>query len=196
MIVYVGCAALACLAALSWASAQADVPQRPALERLALEPPREPAAPVAIVLVRSDGSALSDTIDRITGGGGFSHAYLDVSHRLPDGASLIVDYQPGAGVHYARDDAYRQRGRARVELGRDLGNQLWGCVRARLGDPFDAAGALVGRATLGTCSGLLFGCLPPVLKRSLGANGRQVSPNDLARLFDARTGATVRYLGR
>lgn len=194
MIVLV--AAVSCLAALSWASAQAEVPQRPALERLALEPPREPAAPVAIVLVQADTSPVSSTIDRISGGGGFSHCYLDVSHRLPDGVSLIVDYQPGAGVHYARDDAYRARGRARIELGGTLGEQLWGCVRARLGDPFDAAGALVGRSTLGTCSGLLFGCLPPALQRSLGASGRQIAPNDLARFFGARAGQTVRYIGR
>jgi hypothetical protein len=195
VIVPVVCVAVGCLCALTWASAQAAVPQRPALERLALEPPREPAAPVAIVLVAADVSPVSQAIDRISGGGGFSHCYLDVSHRLPDGTSLVVDYQPGAGVHYARDDAYAHRARARIQLGRSLGDQIWGCVRARLGDPFDAAGALVGRATLGTCSGLLYGCLPPALQRSLGSSGRQVAPNDLARLFGARMGETVRYLG-
>jgi hypothetical protein len=175
-----------------WSGTQAAVPID---EYPELEPAREPGRPVTVVLVTQDGSWVSDTIDRISGAGGYSHAFLDVGHIWPDGRRMIVDYRPGQGVHYAYDDAYAERPKARVALEGAVGEQVWGCVRAKLGEPFDAAGALVGKCTIATCAGLIWGCLPPELRGQVAcsASGRPISPNDLALLFDAREGETVTW---
>lgn len=173
-----------------WSGAQADVP----IDHSDVdEPARSSSRPVTLILCASDSSWVSQTIDRTSGGDGFSHAYLDVGHFYPDGRRLIVDYRPGLGVHYAFDDVYAERPRARVELRGPIGEQVWGCVRARLGQPFNAAGAMTGTCTAATCSGVIWGCLPPELRRELVCSGRPIAPNDLARLFGARVDETVRY---
>lgn len=181
-----------CVIGLAWSSAQAAVPSAPELAQLPAEPPRD-GRTVTLCLVASDGSPVSDAIDRISGRGGFSHCFLDLGHRTPAGAPVIVDYQPGAGVHFGELARYANRPIARVILEGDLGAELWGCIRARLGDPFDAAGALLGKTTLATCSGLIWGCLPLAIKRTLGGGSRPIAPNDLARVFGAQHGRTVRY---
>jgi len=180
MLLFVG--GLAC--GIFWSASQSRVPDRVADD----EPSRPVAAPVAIVLVASDGSAVAEAIDRASGGGGFSHAYVDAGH-----ASAILDYRPGAGVHWAPRDAYADRGAARIELGGRAVEQLFGCARARVGQPFDAAGLLVGSDSLANCTGLIYGCLPPELRAQLGGSGRPVAPNDLARIFGAQVGKTVTW---
>lgn len=178
-----------CLCALSWASVQADVPEQSELP--CSEPDRLPLAPVTLVLVAADDSALSQRIDEATGGLGFSHCFLDVGHRMPDGERVIVDYQPGAGVHYAHASAYGSRGRASIRLRGDVGQQVYGCVRSRIGQPFDAAGLAMGRTTIATCAGLVWGCLPPAIRCSMGAPGRPISPNDYAAHFGVAVGDSI-----
>jgi len=180
-----------CVCGLVWSAAQSVVHEPPA--ELAAEPAREPAAPVTLVLVASDGSPVSSSIDAISGSLGYSHCYLDVGHVLPDGRRMIVDYQPGAGVHYAHDDAYRERAQARIVLAGELGSEIWGCVRSRLGQPFNAAGALLGQSTMCTCSGLIYGCLPADVRGKLTTSGRPIAPNDLARVLGAELGRTTTY---
>lgn len=167
-----------------WSASQSRVPTPPVVD----EPSRPPAARVAIGIVASDGSAVAEAIDRASGGDGFSHVFVDGDH-----PQVILDYRPGAGVHWAPRDTYADRGVARVELVGRAGEQLLGCVRARVGDPFDAAGLLVGTDSLANCTGLVYGCLPPELRAQLGGSGRPVAPNDLVRLFGARVGHTVTW---
>jgi hypothetical protein len=190
-VIALGTFALGCLCALSWAANQAAVPEQHELP--CEEPERTPAAPVTLVLVASDGGQLSERIDRTTGGHGYSHCYLDVGHQLPDGERLVLDYQPGAGVHYAYASVYGDRPVARVRLLGNVGQQVYGCIRSRLGQPFDAAGLLVGRTTVATCAGLVWGCLPPRVRCGIGGPGRPISPNDYALFFGATVGETVDY---
>lgn len=180
MLLFVG--GLAC--GIVWSASQSRVPAPTPAD----EPERPPRAQVAIVLLKSDGSAIADAIDRASGGAGFSHVYVDAGH-----AGVVLDYRPGAGVHWAARETYDGREQARVELVGRAGEQLLGCVRARLGDPFDAAGLLVGTDSLANCSGLVYGCLPLELRSQLGGSGRPVAPNDLARLFGAQVGTTVTW---
>lgn len=181
--------ACGCIVALAWSSSQVAVAGDVELE------PARVVDVVHVVLVSSDGSPVSSAIDRATGGGGFSHCYIDAGHRDVDGGGLIVDYQPGAGVHYAPADRYDARDQARVRLVGPAACELWGCVRSRIGQPFDAAGIVIGRATLATCSGLVASCLPPAVRGELELEGEQISPNALARYFGARIGETVTWEG-
>lgn len=184
---------LGCVCALGWSSAQADVPDQ---EQLPCdEPTRVRGSIVSLVLVASDGSSVSERIDRATGRGGYSHCYVDVGHALPGGRRLIVDYQPGLGVHYAEASSYAARPRATVRLGGAVGEQLYGCIRGKLGQPFNAAGILVGRTTVATCAGLVWSCLPPKVRCAMGGPGRPISPNDMARFFGAELGQVVDYKG-
>lgn len=176
------CGGLAC--GLAWSASQSAVPPP---ERV-VEPSRPARAPVAIVLVASDGSAVAEAIDRASGRGGYSHAFIDAGH--PDS---ILDYRPGSGVHWAPRDTYDGRDQARVELEGRAGEQLFGCARSRLGQAFDAAGLLMGTSSIANCCGLVYGCLPLELRSELGGDGRPVSPNDLARLFGARRNETVTW---
>jgi hypothetical protein len=182
-----------CFCALGWAARQADVPEQSQLP--CDEPERPVGAPVSLVLVQSDGSPVSSRIDLATGELGYSHCYLDLGHVLPDGSRLIVDYQPGIGVHYADGSAYAHRGTAWIRIRGAVGEQVYGCVRAKIGQPFDAAGMLVGRCTVGTCAGLVWSCLPPKARCAMGRAGAPISPNDYARYFGATLGSTVDYEG-
>ena len=175
-----------CMFALAWATQQAAVPPPTEL----VEPPRSPAAQVAVVLVVSDGGPVGSAIDRASGGLGFSHVYIDAGH-----ADVVLDYQPGAGVHWGPRSRYEGRTVARVELGAKVGEQLYGCARSRLGQPFDVPGLLFKTASMANCCGLVVGCLPPKVLEDLGGSGRPIAPNDLAVLFGAKRGATVRWEG-
>lgn len=176
------CVGLAC--GLAWSANQSAVPA----PSPATEPERPELASVAIVLVASDGSAVASAIDRASGGDGYSHAYLDAGHD-----DAILDYRPGQGVHWAPRDTYDGRDVARIELVGRAGEQLFGCARQKVGQPFDAAGLLLATGSIANCCGLVYGCLPPDVQSQLGASGRPVSPNDLARLFHARRGETVTW---
>jgi hypothetical protein len=175
-----------CVMALAWSSTQAAVPQLGD----ALEEPARVTDTATLVLVASDGSTISKAIDDATGALGFSHCYLDFGHSLEDGPH-IIDYQPGQGVHYAPADRYDARRRATVQFRGPIACELWGCVRGKLGQPFDAAGILVGSSTLGTCAGLVFGCLPADVQRGVFRIGRTVSPNDFARFFAVAPGDAI-----
>ncbi len=177
--------AAGCLFALAWSSNQAAVPPPAEL----VEPDGRPlGAEVAILLVASDGSPVADAIDRASGRLGYSHVAIDAGH-----PTAILDYRPGAGVHWAPRDRYAERAQARVVLTGRTGEQLFGCARSRLGQPFDAAGLLLHTTSLANCCGLVVGCLPPAIYGELGGSGRPIAPNDLARLFGAQLGATVRW---
>lgn len=176
--------AAGCVFALAWASNQGHVPPPAELA----EPPRPAVAPVVLLLIASDGSPIGDAIDRASGGLGFSHVAIDAGH--PD---AILDYRPGAGVHWAPRDRYAGRAQAKVELVGRTGEQLYGCARARLGQPFDAAGLILHTDSLANCCGLVVGCLPPGLFAELGGAGRPIAPNDLARLFGAQLHRTIRW---
>ncbi len=184
---------IGCICALGWSGAQSETPDQEGMP--CDEPTRVLGVPVSLVLVASDGSQVSDRIDRATGRGGFSHCYLDVGHVLPNGRRMVVDYQPGIGVHYAEAAGYDKRKRATVRILGDVGEQLYGCIRGKLGQPFNAAGMLVGRTTIATCAGLVWSCLPPKLRCAMGGPGRPISPNDMAEFFGAKVGATVDYRG-
>lgn len=70
------------------------------------------------------------------------------------------------------------------------GRELYGCVRGRVGQPYDTLGLLVPKTgPVGgvVCSQLVYECLPAGLRERVAAwpKGRPVAPNDLARGFRA-----------
>jgi hypothetical protein len=157
-----------------------------------LPPPRDEldASPspcsIAIVLVRSDGSLVSRTIDAMTGGYGFSHVYVDPCRVNAQGESMVVGYSPRLGVHWQRAADYKpERVHVRVELDERTGAELWGCVRTRFGRPLKIGAIAMGLDSAGTCVGLVVGCLPMRLQDELRKLqiGPCISPNTLAAYY-------------
>lgn len=141
---------------------------------------------ISIVLVRSDGSLVSRTIDAMTGGYGFSHCYVDPCRSNAAGEPMVVGYSPKLGVHWQRASDYKpERQRVRVELDERTGAELWGCVRTRFGRPLKIGALAMGLDSAGTCVGLVVGCLPSKLRTELRAMqvGPCISPNTLAAYF-------------
>lgn len=136
----------------------------------------------ALVLVGVDRSPLSKAIDKLTGGRGFSHVYVDPC-RVVDGERRVVDYSVRHGVTWASPDVYRSRRRVRVELSPAASAMLWPCIRARMGRPLRILPlALAGDANA-TCIGLVLTCMPAEFRAMLEElrEGPCVSPNTLAR---------------
>lgn len=146
--------------------------------------PRE-ACTVSLVLVGVDPtSTTSVLVDRLTGGDGFSHVYVDPCREL-DGEPRVIDYTVSRGVHWASPDIYAERRRVRVPLDVVTGSELWGCVRARLGRPFRVGPMALANDSVSTCVGLVVSCLPGRIVERLHAfrRGPCLSPNTLARFF-------------
>lgn len=153
-----------------------------------------PSCGVSIVLFEADG-AESRLIDAATGGDGFSHVAIDGCETDARGRPLLIDYQPGLGVARVPVADYGDRGRARVWLPFCAGPELYGCVRGRVGQPYDALGLIVPKTgPVGgvVCSQLVYECLPRSLCQRIPPwpRSRPVAPNDLARGFGVTVGGT------
>jgi hypothetical protein len=100
-------------------------------------------------------------------------------------------------LHWSTSD-YRPRGLARVYFDGPLGDEVYGCVAAKLGAPFNVAPLVAAVESEQTCAGLIVHCLPPALRRTLreAAGVKCVSPNDLAVFFDVNIGQSVRVSSR
>lgn len=141
---------------------------------------------VAIVLVGVDGTRVAQTIDRLTGGGGFSHCYIDPCRVDEQGRRRVIGYTVANGVHWTDPATYKTgRRHVRVELDERTGAELWGCVRARIGRPLRVSSLLLGVDSAATCVGLVVGCLPLRLQQQLRELqvGPCISPNTLAAYF-------------
>lgn len=144
-----------------------------------------------IVLLEPDESSpLSKAVNQWTGGFGFSHAYLDACRVDRQGNPLVIDYQPGRGVHWARSSQYYHRRSASIVLHGRLGQEVFECVSSKLGEPFRILPLLRLRDSASNCSGLLIHCLPPSFRRFLQTQSARscLMPNDLARLFGLSPG--------
>ncbi|MCX4239643.1 hypothetical protein [Paraliomyxa miuraensis] len=151
-----------------------------------------PACGVSIVLFEPDGVE-STLLDKATGGHGFSHVALDGCEADDQGRALLIDCRPGLGVARVLESEYGDRGRVRVWLPLCEGRELYGCVRGRVGQPYDALGLIVpkeGPVCGLVCSQLVYECLPQALRGRVPAwpKGRPAAPNDLARGFGAVLG--------
>lgn len=147
---------------------------------------------VAIVLVASDGSSVSRTIDAMTGGLGFSHCYVDPCRVDERGESMVVGYSVARGVHWQRASEYKPtRRHVRIELDARTGAEVWGCVRTRFGRPLRASAIAFGIDSASTCVGLVVSCLPYAMQQRMRRYqvGPCISPNTLAAFFgvDAET---------
>lgn len=145
----------------------------------------------ALVLVGVDRSRVSRAINAVTGRDGFSHVYVDPCRTI-DGKRLIVDYTVRRGVHWADPSTYVGRRRVRIELDATTAGELWGCVRARFGQPLRVAPLVFGRDSSATCIGLVVACLPSLLRANLEIHrvGPCISPNTLARFFGVTKNGT------
>lgn len=123
-----------------------------------------------VVLFRPN-DLLSRTVDRSTGGLGYSHAALDLCVQGEDGERLLVDCTIAKGVHIAPWTNYAGRQAALVPL--ELGEtaEARGAARQLMGKPW-------GYAPGGwTCADFVFECLPS----SFGADiPRPITANGLA----------------
>lgn len=153
-----------------------------------------PSCGVSVLLFEPDDS--SRVIDEITGGYGFSHVALDGCEVDEQGRPLLIDCQPGIGVARVLADSYDGRGRARVWMPLCEGRELYGCVRGRVGQPYDLLGLVWPSEGLESgliCSQLIYECLPQRLQALVPPwpRDRPVAPNDLARAFGARPGTSI-----
>ncbi|MCH9686032.1 MAG: hypothetical protein K0V04_31645 [Deltaproteobacteria bacterium] len=152
-----------------------------------------PRCGVSVVFFEPDGLE-ARIIDAATGGHGFSHVAVDGCEADEDGRPLYIDCRPGLGVARLPAADYGDRPRVRVWLPRCEGRELYGCIRGRLGQPYDALGLVVPKSgPVGgmICSQLVYECLPASLRAAVPAwpKGRPVAPNDIARGLGARPGA-------
>ena len=132
-------------------------------------------------------------IDAATGGIGFSHVVLDACEVDSQGASLVIDCRPAVGVTRIPLYDYGERKPTRVWLPLMAGRELYGCVRGRIGLPYDALGLVLPKTgPVGgvVCSQLVFECMPDSLRKKVPPwpPSRPVAPNDLARGFGAVPG--------
>ncbi len=152
-----------------------------------------PRCGVSIVLFEPEGPQ-SRIIDAATGGHGFSHVAIDGCEADELGRPLVIDCRPGTGVVRLPLANYDGRARVRVWLPLCEGRELYGCVKGRLGLPYDALGLVVPKSgPVGgfICSQLVYECLPASLRARVPAwpSGRPVAPNDIARALGATPGA-------
>ena len=143
-----------------------------------------PACSISVLLFEP-ADASGRLIDLTTGRRGFSHAAIDSCEIGARGEHLVIDCSPGRGVG-RRPLAELGEGRpfVRVVLPLAAGAELYGCARARIGEPFSSR--LV-------CSQLVWDCLPAALRPPKPA-GRPVAPNDLAAAWGARPGSAAIFL--
>lgn len=152
-----------------------------------------PACGVSIVLFEADDLE-SRIVDAATGGLGFSHVAVDGCEVDEQGRPLLIDCRPGLGVARVLEAEYEERRRVRVWLPLCEGRELYGCVRGRVGQPYDALGLVVpntGPVGGVVCSQLVYECLPASLQARVPISwytGRSVAPNDLAKGFGATAG--------
>lgn len=145
-----------------------------------------PGCTMAIVLLGRDGSAVSRTIDDMTGRLGFSHVYLDPCRVNGSGERMVVGYTATRGVHWERAAAYKpERRQARIDLEASTAREVWGCVRSQLGRPMNKTALALGIDSRATCVGLIVSCLPWSMQEDLHALkiGPCISPNTLAEYF-------------
>lgn len=174
----------ACMSTLSTLVAVANSDPLPG-KRDELGPVTSPCN-LAIVLVGVDDSRISQQIDRMTGGLGFSHSYFDPCRVDEIGVRRVVGYSVARGVHWADEDEYKSgRRKVRIELDATTGAEIWGCVRTRFGRPLRVSSLVLGVDSAATCVGLIVACLPYAMQQELRAVqvGPCISPNTLARYF-------------
>lgn len=136
----------------------------------------------ALVVVGVDRrSPVSLAIDKVTGGGGYSHVYVDPC-RAVDGERVVLDYTVRRGVHWTSPDIYARRKLLRIELTPGDAAVLWACARERIGNPLRIKPLVFGRDSEDTCIGIVVACLPAQWRASLEAHrvGPCISPNTLA----------------
>ena len=145
------------------------------------------------ILLWEPASVEGRSIDAVTGGVGFSHVALDACEVDSQGASLVIDCRPAVGVTRIPLYDYGERKPTRVWLPLMAGRELYGCVRGRIGLPYDALGLVLPKTgPVGgvVCSQLVFECMPDSLRKKVPPwpPSRPVAPNDLARGFGAVPG--------
>lgn len=143
---------------------------------------------VSIILVAVDGDMVSRAIDAASGRRGWSHAALDGCEVDEDGTPVGLDCYPGRGVQRRPiSEIVGGLPFARIHLPLSEGAELYGCVRGRVGAPFDVVGLILGPAAHSTgfvCSQLIYDCLPMRLRDLVPKpRRRHVAPNDLAAAF-------------
>lgn len=138
---------------------------------------------VSIVLIgRDEESAVSRAIDDVTGSLGFSHLLLDPCRVDAQQRRMFVDYTAARGVHWTTLQPYAHRRVVSIPLPDPLATEVWGCTRARLGQPMNVQALALGLDTRASCVGLIVSCLPWSMQRELHKRrvGPCVSPNTIA----------------
>lgn len=159
------------------------------IESTSKEAEAYPTGPYAANRIQQMGDLLvwvprrieSFIIDDLTGGFGYSHCTVDTGEvDLPTGKSVMVEVTIGQSVERKFQDEYPGRAYVRIPLsktGLDV-EAFVGCVKSRLGEPYDNVEAL----TLGkiddpakqVCSGLASECLPETVQREIAKARRLV----------------------
>ncbi len=191
---------------------------RPSIDYADREPPQKeslPAGPLkpgnegrkGSLLIFAPRNAISDLIDDMTGGYGYSHLAIDCGELdIPTGKRVMVESTPGLGVHHSFQDEYGERKFVRIPLEKAGINvdEFCGCIHSKVGEKYDDGEVL----TLGlldnpakqVCSDLARVCLPEAVRadiarhhaagllHSLSAAARYKGSNEALHLFVSPNG--------
>jgi len=116
---------------------------------------------------------------------------------------VMVECLPREGVVRSNIDKYGARRHATVVIQGGDARETVGCVRAKIGEPYDGLGAFAGLVDGDalTCSTLIYFCLPERVRRHIrrqrpdGSIGVMVTPGQIAEAFGARIGGPPIYVG-
>lgn len=166
-------------------------------------------------------NAISATIDKVTGGYGYSHLAIDCGEMdIPTGKRVMIESTPGLGVHYSFQDQYGAREFIRIPLERTgiSVEQFCDAIHSKLGEPYSRRelltfGLLVNPVKQ-TCCNLATVCLPPQICADIARHYRRsflnllpmvrvygnpdrpfrlfVTPNGFAKYFGAPRGQQIR----
>lgn len=142
----------------------------------------------SVLFVHTGRHPFSKIVNFASGSRGFSHIVLDGCEIDEHGKSLVIDVDRGKGV-IRRPLLKATDGKpyVRVYLPLDVGAQLLGCARSKLGEPYSPGAVFKNNHHGTTCANFLQRCLPEHL-RIPEPRGRSVAPNDFARAWGISTG--------
>lgn len=180
--------------AMMWSASRKRPVHTPAYEAIVCE--------VAIYVWETIPTELSSKASDIGGGShGVSHTSIDICETDEKGQRLMIECLPGKGVIRSLLSKYEGRRHAKIIVSGYQGAEMRGCVRAKVGTPFDKLGILAGLvdAEAMMCSTLAYYCLPVALRQIVhgskpsGALGVVVSPAQLIKAFGAEVGGPPVY---
>jgi hypothetical protein len=166
----------------------------------------DPTRPVRLLLWEHDEGLNSRIANTAGGRTGISHVSIDIGEIdcEDDDYPLMIECLPREGVVRSDLDKYGDRRCATIVLQGGDARETVGCVRAKIGEPYDGLGAFSGLVDGDalTCSTLIYFCLPKRIRELIrkqrpdGSIGVMVTPGQIAEAFGVKLGGPAVYVGR